>query len=625
MKEALHSPYPKLVFSETFRDEQAVRKNGGTPTDVSFSNGVGTFNGTSSKANYNLGLNGTYSVRIRCNPTSFAVAQVLFDVRGTNNDGSGYLFTTATTGIASTSSGLVYTKGVIGTNVTLGITNEIVVTGISLAQGTGINKILIGLRFNNMEGCLGTIDLFEIYSGTLTPSEVSNLYNNSWNTELSGMGGEPKSNLITNSDFDSSSSWGTTGTFSISNGKLNCISNGSYYIAFQNSVMVIGKKYRIIVNCNEWTSGSVRVGNSGDITAIVTSTGIFTFDRIAASSTLYIERTGICDLKLDSITLQELNPKTLIDFNSTNGVIEDSTVGDTVGSDLVSGWDFTNWSPNNGTLCTINNSTTFTTSAGAGIYKSLGLIVGKKYRLSIKATTTSSSFIIKNGAGTVNYLTYPQLISEFTATNDNTLYIRNEGAGITIITELIVYEIRPDLSATAVTVNKNGALFNGTTSLIDTKTDMIGTSACTVMGWIKPYSYGETSNGIILVNGKFDFGVSGAGNKDLQFTSNGFVSVVYSAINSIVLNKYQFVSITRTSAGVTNFYVGDLNTAPTLNGSADQASGTPAAGTTNVIIGNNSGASRTFDGLIPKLKVIEGILTLAEITQEWSSTLNKIK
>jgi hypothetical protein len=53
--------------------------------------------------------------------------------------------------------------------------------------------------------------------------------------------------------------------------------------------------------------------------------------------------------------------------------------------------------------------------------------------------------------------------------------------------------------------------------------------------------------------------------------------------------------------------------------------GTPVAGTTNVIIGNNSGATRTFDGLIPMLQVFENVLTLEQITQIWSSTRSEIQ
>ena len=50
MKESPSSNYPNLIFREVFRSEQETRKNGGTPTDVDFANGKGTFNGTSQKS-----------------------------------------------------------------------------------------------------------------------------------------------------------------------------------------------------------------------------------------------------------------------------------------------------------------------------------------------------------------------------------------------------------------------------------------------------------------------------------------------------------------------------------------------------------------------------------------------
>ena len=183
MKESPSSNYPNLIFREVFRSEQETRKNGGTPTDVDFANGKGTFNGTSSKVNYNLGLNGTYSVRVRCNPTSFAENNFIFDFRGSNSDGAGSLYLSSTTGTIQ-ASGTKYRNGIVDSTTVLGANNEIIVTGITLTQGTGANLSLIGSNYINTNEFLGTMDLVEIYSGTLTASEVSNLYNDRWNTEL---------------------------------------------------------------------------------------------------------------------------------------------------------------------------------------------------------------------------------------------------------------------------------------------------------------------------------------------------------------------------------------------------------------------------------------------------------
>ena len=100
--------------------------------------------------------------------------------------------------------------------------------------------------------------------------------------------------------------------------------------------------------------------------------------------------------------------------------------------------------------------------------------------------------------------------------------------------------------------------------------------------------------------------------------------VSFSAVNSIKLNTWQFVSATRTAGGITNIYIGDLSNAPALSGAANQLSGTPVAGISNIIIGNSSTQDRTFDGNIPMLKVYEGILDIDTITQIWSETRKEI-
>jgi len=165
-------------------------------------------------------------------------------------------------------------------------------------------------------------------------------------------------------------------------------------------------------------------------------------------------------------------------------------------------------------------------------------------------------------------------------------------------------------------------LFNGSTSKIDLGSDVIGTKAFTVMGWIKPYGLGGGGYGRVIDNTKVQLGMFNTDNK-LYYSNNGS-TLAQSAVNSVLLNKWTFVVVTDEADGTVNFYIGDKNTAPALSGSADQASGTPEAGTTNIIIGNKSDRTRTFNGLIPKIKVVEGILTLNQITQVWSETRKEI-
>jgi hypothetical protein len=83
---------------------------------------------------------------------------------------------------------------------------------------------------------------------------------------------------------------------------------------------------------------------------------------------------------------------------------------------------------------------------------------------------------------------------------------------------------------------------------------------------------------------------------------------VVSATSSIALGTPYVVIVTRTSAGVLNFYVNGA-----LSGSANLASGTPAAGTPTYI-GNLAAGNRGFDGDIAEVAVIGSILTAQQIT-----------
>jgi len=164
--------------------------------------------------------------------------------------------------------------------------------------------------------------------------------------------------------------------------------------------------------------------------------------------------------------------------------------------------------------------------------------------------------------------------------------------------------------------------FNGSTSKVDTQSTFGGlTGAITILAWINPSSFGEVGVARIVDNGEAIIWVQ---NYKVYFTSNNFSNETSSAAGSITLNKLQFIVVTREADGTVNFYIGDKDNAPTSSGAADQDSGTPEAGTTNVIIGNNAAGTRTFDGTINKIAVVEGILSLAEISRYWSSSLREV-
>lgn len=529
MIKSKYSNYPGFIKRFTFNSEQQTRKDGGTPTDVSFANGIATLNGTSSDISYlekNLGT--IHSIRLK---GTFSSVNSNMPIIG--NDGN------TTCIIVYPSVGIYYSDGTstisaIACNLDADTKYDIVIT----REGTTIKGYVNGVQ-TGVTRTLGS-----------------------------------------NNDF-------------------------------------------IFDTIGSYNSGADYHGGTDEF--------IEYYDR------------ALTDSEINNLKKWNIEPNiadTLLDYNSTNGVIEDRMVGIKVGSDIVNSSppDFITESWTEGTLTNINGSITnqFLQTNGndfAGIYKTL-LTAGKSYVIIVSgqrwgtgikflsdyaiADTDNTIGSVSSGTGEFSF------ISDFIADNTR-FFIHGTSSGNIRIDSLLLYEIRPELSTTDITIkkigaNKYAAKFNGSDSKIDTGCDPIGTKAITVMGWIKPYSFGEVA-GYIFTNEKSVFLIDD--NNKLRFYSNGS-DYGYSDNGSILYHKWQFVSVTRKSDGTVNFYIGDKDTVPALSGSADQNSGTPQSGSTNMIIGNNNGQTRTFDGLIPKLKIVEGILDINQITQYWSETLKEI-
>lgn len=215
MKEAPNSPYAKLVFRETFNSEQSVRNNGGVPTGVAIEKGIGKFTGSGS-IKYNLPFNGTYTIRaIFKEPVSFSSNEYICDFR--KDTGVGYIFCGVTSIIVS--SGTRYVNG--GSSASsIGI-KELVVSGIAISS----TELTMGARTSGTNLLTKDLELFEIYQGTLTASEVKNLYDNKWNKEFIS------SNLLL--DYDSTNGYITdrTGKNTLTATDVSIKKTGSYYSA----------------------------------------------------------------------------------------------------------------------------------------------------------------------------------------------------------------------------------------------------------------------------------------------------------------------------------------------------------------------------------------------------------
>ncbi len=155
----------------------------------------------------------------------------------------------------------------------------------------------------------------------------------------------------------------------------------------------------------------------------------------------------------------------------------------------------------------------------------------------------------------------------------------------------------------------NNLLFNGGTNRLGTAGDIPGTGSVTIEAWIKVSGFGGGGTGNLINNGKLAVNVNVTGAK-LTITSNNYSNSVNSADNAITLGSWHHIVITRTSAGVANIYINGAQ-----SGTANGNSGTPAAGTTDTIIGNRNAADKGFQGNIKNLNIYNRILTQAEITQ----------
>jgi len=156
----------------------------------------------------------------------------------------------------------------------------------------------------------------------------------------------------------------------------------------------------------------------------------------------------------------------------------------------------------------------------------------------------------------------------------------------------------------------NGLDFNGTTGLFEAD-GFMGTGDLTLIALVYAQGWGENVRygNELFCNGKIYFAFSDESDS-LLFSSDGGNTRPKSATSSIALNTWTHCAATRTSAGVVNFYVDGV-----LSGTADQASGTPAAGSQNDSVGGRADGAYCFDGIFDHAVAYNRILPASEISQ----------
>ncbi|HIH09166.1 MAG TPA: LamG domain-containing protein [Candidatus Diapherotrites archaeon] len=155
----------------------------------------------------------------------------------------------------------------------------------------------------------------------------------------------------------------------------------------------------------------------------------------------------------------------------------------------------------------------------------------------------------------------------------------------------------------------NGVLsFDGANDAVNAGGEFIGASPLTISLWIYPRSY-SGSGPFIVDNGKTRLLMNSA-ETTYRFRSDGASTA---SVSVGTLNQWVHLAVTRDASGRTSFYKNGVQ-AGTLN----QNSGIPAAGTSNVSIGNNISGTATFDGLLDDVRIYNRVLLSSEINEIYS-------
>ena len=185
--------HPRLIFSETFADEQSVRRNGGIPSgDVSFNNGVATFDGVNDWIDIpNKPINIPWTVRAIIKPASLGVYHQIIGA-GSQVAPMYWQAAGGTYGSFLLKDGAFNRTLILTAPLSTTEFNDVVITadGIWLdlyIDGNWVDDATyygiipqqtisrIGARTDGAVDYDGDIELIEIYNYALTQSEIANM------------------------------------------------------------------------------------------------------------------------------------------------------------------------------------------------------------------------------------------------------------------------------------------------------------------------------------------------------------------------------------------------------------------------------------------------------------------
>ena len=168
-------------------------------------------------------------------------------------------------------------------------------------------------------------------------------------------------------------------------------------------------------------------------------------------------------------------------------------------------------------------------------------------------------------------------------------------------------------TATTSNVKKYGGItvtYDAATTKIDCGSQLIGTGNVSISSWVSASGFGEGNTGTIATNGKFALRINSTSSRvNLSYDSATYANSATSSITTSGAPWYHIAATMASTGGNSgNIYINGV-----LSGSANQAVGTAAGGSTNLIIGNNNAATATWDGDIGPVIIFNKILTADQI------------
>ena len=586
MKQAFRAIERSRIFREVFNDEASTKKNGGVPTNVVWQDGKGIFGGVNSTIRLSLlRLQNNFTIRVKLTPSVIANKTIFSIGTGSSSQVVVDLDVNNKVRFFGYSGGI--TKGDLATNILIdeNSTGELICTlddnGLFRSYFNGeyrhevdyatpivldnVNFLpTIGARYNTTY-FKGSMDFFEIYNRALTAEEASLLYKGRYNRK------PVLDNLLL--DLDT-----TKGYLKLTTGdnRENMFTNSEvfYHWYKQGSPIVIESDVEPFV-----------LGGYAD--------------KVTTAYPNYIRPNPLATYVIGNrykVTWWIKN------IDSTRIIL---------------------WG-----RASVNSYYLNVDFSGSEI-SSLGLITGESATYEDLGNGWYRIDIIFQALEAVSYdRIYPSASSSVTSS----IYIaraqlqRMEVDGEYVVTPGDDEKQSIILTPSNIDFKKIGTNYaleaNGSTTKIDCGTDFIGTKAITVLVWLNAESLGATA-GRILDNGQFIIWTTGTVYTFRASSDNGINQAV-AVTDDINFGKMQLLIITRDVDGKVNFYLGDKDNPPVLRNTADQDSGTPVDGTSNVFIYNREAEDRALDGLNPKLTIMEGVLTLEERTNYWSETKKKI-